>query len=180
MEALEEHVDLLMRQVGAEAVTSDLRGGRGSVAEQLFSRCVDFAKTAAKVAAYVPLLTMPPTPPLLHHATHSPLTYHATHSPLTTPCHPLPPYYTMPPTPPLLHHATHSPLTYHATHYHTHCTSHYCILCIYSCPGNYLAMSQSQLTGKVMKMCYSFWKLVSPPYNPPSHSHTLPPPPLSL
>ena len=143
MEALEEHVDLLMRQVGAEAVTSDLRGGRGSVAEQLFSRCVDFAKTAAKVAAYVPLLTMPPTPPLLHHATHS-------------------------------------PLTYHATHYHTHCTSHYCILCIYSCPGNYLAMSQSQLTGKVMKMCYSFWKLVSPPYNPPSHSHTLPPPPLSL
>ena len=48
VEALEEHADWLIQQLGAKGVTSDLTGlGKDS---QLFSHCMDFAKTAARLA----------------------------------------------------------------------------------------------------------------------------------
>ena len=50
MEALAEHADNLLHQLGSEVVTSDLSG---SVAKQLLSVCVEFATTAARLAAYV-------------------------------------------------------------------------------------------------------------------------------
>ena len=50
VEALAEHADNLLHQLGSEVVTSDLSG---SVAEQLLSVCVEFATTAARLAAYV-------------------------------------------------------------------------------------------------------------------------------
>ena len=49
IEALEEHADLLLQQMSAKVVTSDLTGGEDSVAVQLFSHCVDFTKTAARL-----------------------------------------------------------------------------------------------------------------------------------
>ena len=52
-EALEEHADLLLQQLGSEAVTSGLSDGEDSVAGQYFESCVDFAKIAARLAAYV-------------------------------------------------------------------------------------------------------------------------------
>lgn len=50
--ALEEHVDLLTQQLGADVVTSDLHGMKeeDSVAVRVLSHCVDFAQTAARLA----------------------------------------------------------------------------------------------------------------------------------
>ena len=49
--ALEEHADWLLQQLGTDDVTSDLTGmWKDSVTVQLLSHCMDFAKTAAKLA----------------------------------------------------------------------------------------------------------------------------------
>ena len=54
VEALEEHGELLMQQLGAEVVRTSLNGGQDSVAGQLLANCVDFANIASRLAAYVP------------------------------------------------------------------------------------------------------------------------------
>lgn len=49
-EALEEHVDLLLRQLGS--VTSDLPDGQ--VTMQLLGKCVDLAMVLSRLARYIP------------------------------------------------------------------------------------------------------------------------------
>ena len=49
--ALEEHADWLIQQLGTDDVTSDLTGmGEDSVTVQLLFHCMNFAKTAARLA----------------------------------------------------------------------------------------------------------------------------------
>lgn len=51
---MEQHIGRLSHQLNTEDVTSDLMSAaEDSVAVQLLSHCVDFAKTASRLAGYV-------------------------------------------------------------------------------------------------------------------------------
>ena len=54
VDALEEHAELLLQQLGSEVVVANLTGEQDSVAGQLLANCEDFATITARLAAYVP------------------------------------------------------------------------------------------------------------------------------
>ncbi|CAI8026148.1 Neurobeachin-like protein 1 [Geodia barretti] len=52
VDALEEHAELLLQQLGSEVVAANLTGEQDSVAGQLLANCADFATITARLAAW--------------------------------------------------------------------------------------------------------------------------------
>ena len=62
VDALEEHAELLLQQLGSEVVAANLTGEQDSVAGQLLANCADFATITARLAAYVSHFSSPSPP----------------------------------------------------------------------------------------------------------------------